>query len=84
MEKIGIRELKANASALVNAVKEHRTQYLITRRGEPVAVLMPVDAVPSPPDPEDVWARLETLGQEIAQNWQSEKSAVEILSEMRR
>lgn len=84
MEKIGIRELKANASALVNAVKEHRTQYLITRRGEPVAVLMPVDAVPSPPDPEDVWARLEALGQEIAQNWQSEKSAVEILSEMRR
>jgi hypothetical protein len=26
----------------------------------------------------------EALGEEIARNWQSEKSAVEILSEMRR
>ncbi len=84
MERIGIRELKAHASALVSAVQERRARYIITRHGEPVAILMPVDAVPSPPDPEEVWERLEALGQEIAQNWQSEKSAVEILSEMRR
>ncbi len=84
MEKIGIRELKARASELVRAVKERRAQYIITQRGEPVAVLLPVDAVTPPPDPDEVWARLEALGQEIAANWQSEKSAVEILSEMRR
>ncbi len=84
MEKIGIRELKARASELVRAVKESRAQYIITQRGEPVAVLLPVDAAPPPPDPDEVWARLEALGQEIARNWQSEKSAVEILSEMRR
>jgi len=46
--------------------------------------LLPVDAVPPQPDPDEVWARLEALGEEIARNWQSEKSAVEILSEMRR
>lgn len=84
MEEVGIRELKARASELVRAVKESRAQYVITQRGEPVAILLPVDAVPPPPDPDEVWARLEVLGQEIAQNWQSEKSAVEILSEMRR
>lgn len=84
MEKIGIRELKARASELVRTVKESRAQYIITQRGEPVAILMPVDAAPPPPDPGEVWARLEALGREIAQNWQSEKSAVEILSEMRR
>jgi len=33
---------------------------------------------------DEVWARLEKLGEEIAKGWQSEKSAVEILSEMRR
>jgi len=84
MEEIGIRELKARASELVRAVKERRACYLITQRGRPVAVLLPADAVPPRPDPDEVWARLEALGEEIARNWQSEKSAVEILSEMRR
>lgn len=84
MKQIGIRELKARASEVVRAVKEQRARYVITQRGEPVAVLLPVDAVPPQADPDEVWARLEALGQEIAQNWQSEKSAVEILSEMRR
>jgi hypothetical protein len=45
--------------------------------------LLPVDAVPPQPDPDEVWARLEALGEEIARNWQSEKSAVEILCSMR-
>ena len=84
MEEIGIRELKARASELVRAVKERRARYLITQRGKPVAVLLPADAVSPRPDPDEVWARLEALGEEIARNWQSEKSAVEILSEMRR
>jgi len=84
MEEIGIRELKARASEVVRAVKERRARYIITQRGEPVAVLLPIDAASPQPDPDEVWTRLEALGQEIAQNWQSEKSAVEILSEMRR
>ncbi len=84
MEKIGIRELKARASALVRAVKEQRARYIITQRGEPVAVLLPVDAVPPARDPDEVWARLEAIREALGQGWQSEKSAVEILSEMRR
>ncbi len=84
MEKIGIRELKARASALVRAVKEQRARYVITHRGEPVAVLLPVDAVPPARDPDEVWARLEAIREALGQGWQSEKSAVEILSEMRR
>jgi prevent-host-death family protein len=84
MEEIGIRELKARASEVVRAVKERRARYVITQRGRPAAILVPLDALPPQPDPEEVWARLESLGKEIAENWQSEKSAVEILSEMRR
>jgi len=45
---------------------------------------VPLDALPPQPNADEVWARLEELGKEIARNWQSEKSAVEILSEMRR
>jgi prevent-host-death family protein len=84
MEEIGIRELKARASQVVRAVKERRARYVITQRGRPVALLVPLDALPPQPDPAEIWARLEELGKEIARNWQSEKSAVEILSEMRR
>lgn len=84
MKEIGIRELKAHASEVVRAVKERRARYVITQRGQPVAILLPIDAIPPQPDPNEVWARLEALGEEIARNWQSEKSAVEILSEMRR
>jgi len=84
MEEIGIRELKARASEVVRAVKERRARYIITQRGRPAAVLVPLDALPPQPNADEVWARLEELGKEIARNWQSEKSAVEILSEMRR
>jgi len=84
MEEIGIRELKARASEVVRAVKERRARYVITQRGRPVVVLVPLDALPPQPDADEVWARLEALGQEIARNWQSDKSAVEILSKMRR
>ncbi len=84
MEQIGIRELKARASEVVRAVKERRARYLITQRGEPVAVLLPADAVPPQPDPDEVWARLEAIREELGKGWQSEKSVVEILTEMRR
>lgn len=84
MEEIGIRELKARASEVVRAVKERRARYVITRRGRPAALLVPLDALPSQPDPREVWARLEQIREELGKGWQSEKSAVEILSEMRR
>ncbi|MCX7855631.1 MAG: type II toxin-antitoxin system Phd/YefM family antitoxin [Anaerolineae bacterium] len=84
MEEIGIRELKAHVSEVVSAVRERRARYLITWRGRPAAMLVPVDAVPPPPDADEVWARLEALGEEIARNWEGEKSAVEILAEIRR
>ena len=84
MEEIGIRELKARASEVVRAVKERRARYVITRRGRPAALLVPLDALPSQHDPREVWARLEQIREELGKGWQSEKSAVEILAEMRR
>lgn len=85
MEEIGIRELKARASDVVRAVKENRARYVITQRGKPVAVIVPIDAViPAKPTDDEVWEHLIKIGEELAKGWQSEKSAVEILSEMRR
>ena len=83
-EEIGIRELKKRVSEVVRAVKEQRARYVITQHGKPAALIIPLDAEP-PADKDDaVWERLMQLGEEIGKGWQSEKSAVEILSEMRR
>ena len=41
---IGIRELKAKASAIIKDVKGRRVTYAVTKRGEVEALIMPVDA----------------------------------------
>ena len=84
-EEIGIRDLKSRASEVVRTVKEERARYVITQRGKPAALIVPLDA--APPEKaadDDVWERLQRLGEEISKGWESDKSAVEILSEMRR
>jgi len=83
-QEIGIRELKAHASEVVRAVKEKRARYVVTQRGVPAALIVPLDAAPPDKSADEVWERLIKLGEEIGKGWQSEKSAVEILSEMRR
>jgi len=83
-EEIGIRELKKRVSEVVRAVKENRARYVITQRGKPAALIIPLDAEPPIDKGDEVWEKLVQLGEEIGKGWQSEKSAVEILSEMRR
>jgi len=39
---IGVRELKNQTSRVVRAVREEMAEYVITVRGEPVAVLRPL------------------------------------------
>jgi prevent-host-death family protein len=84
IEEIGIRELKARASDVVRAVKEKRARYVITQRGKPAALIIPLDAAPPEKSADEVWERLLKIGEELGKGWKSEKSAVEILSEMRR
>jgi prevent-host-death family protein len=83
-EEIGIRELKSRASEVVRAVKEERARYVITQRGKPAAIIVPIDAVPLKKADDEVWDRLMKIREELGKGRQSEKSAVEILSEMRR
>ena len=83
-EEIGIRELKSRASEVVRAVKEERARYIITQRGKPAAMIVPLDAVPAKKSDDEAWERLMKIREELGKGWQSEKSAVEILSEMRR
>ncbi len=42
MAEIGVKELKATASAVIDDV-EAGAAYIVTKRGRPAAVLLPVD-----------------------------------------
>lgn len=83
--EVGIRELKAQASKILDEVREHGARYVITRRGRPVGMLLPIeDVVPSSAGIRaDAWQELERLGEEIGRGWTSRPSG-EVLSELRR
>jgi prevent-host-death family protein len=89
MAEIGVRDLKAKASEIVRAVREQRVHYLITHRGHPVALLMPLaepalEEVLDVQRTQSVWDELTELGEAIGRAWQSPATGVELLSEMRR
>jgi prevent-host-death family protein len=85
MAEIGVRQLKIHASELIRKVKENRMRYVVTHRGRPVAVIIPIDEAKLPAESGiSAWDELVSLGEQISQNWQAEKSSTDILSDMRR
>ena len=86
-KKIGVRELKNQTSSIVRQVREESAEYVITYRGLPVAVLRPIDeqeaADLKKQEAIESWHRLLALGKALSESKISEKSAVEILEEMR-
>ena len=90
MPDIGVRELKAHASEIVRNIREQRTRYVITYRGRPVGLLLPLDeanlTAPLPTDASTptAWEELTQLGEKIGRGWRSSLTSAEILSSMRR
>jgi prevent-host-death family protein len=90
MSDIGVRELKARASEIVRAVRDQRARYVITYRGRPVGVLLPLDeAQLATPSSEvepgaSAWEELDRLGEAIGRGWRSPLTSAELLSDMRR
>jgi len=86
--RIGVRELKNRASEIMHEVKERDAEYIVTLRGEPVAVLRPF-----PQESEgdlrqaqraEALRKLDTLAEEIARSWRSPKTALELIEDQRR
>jgi prevent-host-death family protein len=85
MPEIGVRELKIKASEIIRRVTENRKRYVVTRRGRPVAAIIPIDEAPSTEQNESsAWDELVALGEAICQDWKSDKSSTDLLSDMRR
>ena len=88
MTRIGIRELKSQASRIVREVRRARAEYVVTHQGQPVAVLSPYtehDAEKELRQENEASLRaMRDLSQEVARAWTSPMSAAEILTDQRR
>lgn len=85
MPKVGVRDLKARASAIIRDLRENRTSYTITYRGKPVGMLTPVDEIKEQIETQpDGWGEMLRIMEETSDPWESEKTLNEILREMRR
>ena len=85
---IGVRELKNQTSRIIRAVREEMSEYVVTLRGDPVAVLRPLTEEEAErlrrADVDTAVAEMKALAQEVASAWTSDKSGVELVAEQRR
>jgi len=85
---VGIRELKAKASAIVEDVKTRRVTYAVTKHGAVEALIVPADAgerLLEPPGANSAWEAWDALLSRLArEGGTKDKSAMEELERMRR
>jgi len=86
MAEIGIRELKVRTSEIIKSVRERHARYVITHRGRPVGILLPIEDSRSEASGqgETAWAELLRLGKAIGRRWKEPETSTELLSSMRR
>jgi prevent-host-death family protein len=86
MPRIGLRHLKTHASQVLRDVEDNRARYVITNRGEPVAVIIPfatADEV-EPKTKERSWEEFLRLREKIGKSVTQPFSAEALLRELRR
>jgi antitoxin (DNA-binding transcriptional repressor) of toxin-antitoxin stability system len=85
---IGIRELKAKASAIIDEVKGRRVSYAVTKRGRVEALIVPSDAgerLLNQPDGDNAWDAWQMLiDQLLNESKKKRRSAVVELEQIRR
>ena|ERR1044071_2720198 len=85
---IGIRELKAKASAIIDDVKGRRVSYAVTKRGRIEALIVPSDAgerLLNQSDGDNAWDAWQVLiDQLLNESRRKKRSAVAELARMRR
>ncbi len=86
MPSIGVRELKIHVSEVMRDVRDTRARYVVTHRGQPVAMIVPYSRREETNElsTEEGWARFFEVGEQLGREWTSPVTAVEILDDMRR
>lgn len=78
-EYVGIRTLKAKAGEIVRNV-QRGARYVVSMRGRPVALIIPVEPLPESPQP-DAWEALYHAGRLL--EWKTARTTEELLDEVR-
>jgi len=92
MSLIGVRELRRRTSEVIRRVREERAEYVVTYRGRPVAVILPLDAEQAETEMVKAskqavvgsWERYERLAEEIRRAWPSDLSTQDLIDAVRR
>ena len=84
MPRIGVRELKTRASEVARDVHDNHVRYTITKRGEPLAMLVPYSATEEVDAAADAREELRSLRERIAAGQRESFSATELMRELRR
>jgi prevent-host-death family protein len=97
IRRIGIRDLRDNATRVLSSVREERLRYVVTVRGRPVAALVALeDAAATATDDElDLYvdqaltdaefdAELQALRREVTAAWSSDQDAASVVASQRR
>jgi prevent-host-death family protein len=85
MKTISVTELKQHLSQLLHQVHKKHDRFLVTVRGEVVALLVPVPAKAESAIASDeaLWTDIDQLAVEIGANWPKGVTAVEAVREDR-
>lgn len=81
MPYIGVRELREKTTQVIRDVRENRARYIVTLRGRPVAVILPMTEADVA---ESGWSVYEKLAEQIRREWPKGLSTQEIMDEVRR
>lgn len=84
LERIGVRELKENASEIMGRVRDHHDMDEITYRGRVITRLVPIAELGTVESPESFWAELDRITAEIGKRWPGGVTAGEAVAEQRR
>ncbi len=88
VRSVGVRDLKNRASRIVRTVHEEMAEYVITVRGQPVAVLRPFTDADAhrlhQAKVDQALVEMKALAQQVAAAWMSPQSGVELVDEQRR
>ncbi len=79
-EYVGIRTLKAKAGEIVRSV-QRGARYVVSVRGRPAALIIPVEPLPESTKQEDAWEALYRAGNLL--EWKTTRDTQQLLDEVR-
>ena len=82
--EVSVASAKKNLEEILARLSPGETATLIGPEGRPMAVLVPLKSSEESEEKIDWDAEWEALAKEIDAAWKSKKSAIEVLTEMRR